>query len=59
MFIHVLGNPGVANFYEEFMSIVHEKSGARVPIWCISHAGHVSLPPELSHKSKCSVLSEF
>ena len=48
----LLGNPGVANFYEEFMLMLHEKSGCRLPIWCVSHAGQVTLPDDVAEKSE-------
>ncbi len=46
------GNPGVANYYEEFMQVLHAKSGCRLPLWCVSHAGQVILPPEIAQKSE-------
>ena len=49
-YVSSLGNPGVANFYEEFMLVLHEKSGCRLPIWCVSHAGQVTVPEEVSAK---------
>ena len=37
------GNPGVADYYDEFMKTLHGLT--YTPVWAVSHAGHV-LPPE-------------
>jgi len=38
------GNPGVAQYYADFMQELYEK--CQMPICCVSHAGHVTLPHE-------------
>ncbi|XP_060586139.1 lipid droplet-associated hydrolase-like [Ruditapes philippinarum] len=44
MFLVVPGNPGVVEFYDDFMSHLYTSCGGTVPVWGVSHAGHV-LPP--------------
>ena len=39
--IVVPGNPGVPEYYEYFMETLHLASGRSLPVWCVSHAGHV------------------
>lgn len=41
---NALGNPGVADFYLEFMECLAKESKNTLPIVCISHAGHVTPP---------------
>lgn len=41
---HFEGNPGIPEYYEEFMHTLWEKSSEKIPVWCVSHAGHVSGP---------------
>lgn len=43
LFLIVPGNPGVADYYDEFMKTLHGLT--HTPVWAVSHAGHV-LPPE-------------
>jgi len=38
------GNRGVAQYYADFMQELYEK--CQMPICCVSHAGHVTLPHE-------------
>jgi len=42
------GNPGVAQFYGDFIEELYRH--CRLPIHCVSHAGHVTVPP---HVSQC------
>jgi hypothetical protein len=32
--------PGIASYYEEFMETLYSKTGGKIPIWAIGHAGH-------------------
>ena len=38
------GNPGVADYYEDFMVTLWQEGGEHYPVWCLSHAGHAPLP---------------
>lgn len=38
------GNPGIMGYYEDFMSTLHFCSGSTIPVWGVSHAGHVKIP---------------
>ncbi|XP_076437554.1 lipid droplet-associated hydrolase-like isoform X2 [Babylonia areolata] len=44
LFLIIPGNPGIAEYYEQFMHTLWAKSGQKIPVWCISHAGHVTGP---------------
>jgi hypothetical protein len=35
------GNPGVPEYYDHFMETIHLASAQTLPIWCVSHAGHL------------------
>jgi len=39
--IVVPGNPGIPEYYDHFMETLHLASGRSLPVWCVSHAGHV------------------
>lgn len=39
------GNPGIPEYYDHFMETLHLASGRTLPVWCVSHAGHV-IPDE-------------
>ena len=41
------GNPGVGDYYREYMSALHSQSQGALPVWCIGHAGHGQLPPHI------------
>ncbi|XP_013413468.1 lipid droplet-associated hydrolase-like [Lingula anatina] len=41
------GNPGIVGYYEEFMDKLYTLSNKRLPVWAVSHAGHVKIPKEL------------
>lgn len=38
------GNPGMIEFYKDFMETIYERLYRKVPVWGISHAGHVKVP---------------
>lgn len=44
------GNPGPIEFYDEFMSLVHQDLGW--PVWGVSHAGHSTIPHNVSWQGK-------
>ena len=44
----LVGNPGVALYYKEFIKTIHERCG--LAAWSLSHAGHVPVHPEKSIK---------
>lgn len=50
----VPGNPGVPEYYDHFMETIHLASGRSLPVWCVSHAGHV-----ISDESGSSPLPPF
>ncbi|CAH1772983.1 unnamed protein product [Owenia fusiformis] len=40
------GNPGVPDFYAEYMEIIYKGLGEKVPVWAVAHAGHVPAPKQ-------------
>ena len=52
MFSHSLrtsilaGNPGVPEYYQQFMHTLWKKSGEKIPVWCVGQAGHVIVPSQ-------------
>ena len=40
--MYVVGNPGVAEYYDEFMKRLNNITDT--PVWTVSHAGHVKPP---------------
>ena len=52
MFSHSLrtsilaGNPGVPEYYQQFMHTLWKKSGEKIPVWCVGQAGHVVIPSQ-------------
>ncbi|XP_063407090.1 lipid droplet-associated hydrolase-like [Mytilus trossulus] len=44
VFLIIPGNPGIAEYYDEFMKVLYQNSKYTIPVWTISHAGHVSIP---------------
>lgn len=46
--IIIPGNPGLAEFYKGFIKTVKSKLPTEVPVWIISHAGHVQPPNNLA-----------
>lgn len=36
--ILIPGNPGITEFYKDFMKTIYENTG--IPVWAIGHAGH-------------------
>lgn len=42
MFLVIPGNPGVIEYYEKFMETLYLANGKKIPVWGISHTGHVS-----------------
>ena len=45
----VIGNPGVAQYYEEYMETFDESCNSRIPMCCISHAGHGLIPKDITY----------
>ncbi|KAL6425525.1 hypothetical protein ACFW04_009585 [Cataglyphis niger] len=41
------GNPGVPQFYEEFIKTLYSRLTLDTPVWIIGHAGHVQPPDNL------------
>ncbi|XP_017879502.1 lipid droplet-associated hydrolase [Ceratina calcarata] len=46
--IVVTGNPGIAEFYEEFTKSLKSRLPSEVPVWVIGHTGHVQPPSNLA-----------
>lgn len=46
--IVITGNPGVAEFYEEFASGLKARLPSEVPVWVVGHGGHVQPPGNLA-----------
>lgn len=44
LFLVIPGNPGIAEYYDDFMKVLYQNSNYSIPVWAISHAGHVSIP---------------
>ncbi|KAK7502890.1 hypothetical protein BaRGS_00005839 [Batillaria attramentaria] len=44
LFLVIPGNPGIPEYYEQFMQTLWEKSNRQIPVWCVGHAGHVTGP---------------
>lgn len=44
LFLVIPGNPGVIEYYDHFMSHLYTSCKCTIPVWGVSHAGHV-LPP--------------
>ncbi|KAL5016404.1 hypothetical protein ScPMuIL_005993 [Solemya velum] len=38
------GNPGIIGYYQRFMEVLYRCGDERVPVWGLSHAGHVTTP---------------
>ncbi|GFQ78591.1 lipid droplet-associated hydrolase [Trichonephila clavata] len=45
LILFIPGNPGALEYYIEFIKALYEGLQRAIPIWGISHAGHVSPPP--------------
>lgn len=50
LFLIIPGNPGVIDFYDEFQKHLYATSGGSIPVWGVSHAGHMELPKDLASK---------
>ncbi|XP_029657861.1 lipid droplet-associated hydrolase-like [Octopus sinensis] len=59
MFLVIPGNPGVVGYYEKFMATLYQKSNQKIPVWGISHTGHVSRPSEGSHNGVYSLQDQI
>ncbi|XP_078578781.1 lipid droplet-associated hydrolase-like [Branchiostoma floridae x Branchiostoma japonicum] len=44
LYLIVPGNPGVIGYYDKFMRELYRKHGGCIPVWGVSHAGHVIIP---------------
>ena len=44
LWFYILGNPGLGGFYVDFMQTLYNNLEIKVPIWCVSHAGHYDIP---------------
>ena len=51
------GNPGIADYYAEFMKSLYQWSGARTSVWCVSHAGHVDHTKLTNHSESHNCLT--
>lgn len=47
MVLLITGNPGLAGYYNAFLTKLHNRLG--VPVWAVSLAGHVLPPPTSPH----------
>lgn len=45
--IIIPGNPGIPQFYEDFMKSLSSKLPSETPVWSVGHAGHVQPPKGL------------
>lgn len=41
---NVSGNPGIPEYYVQFMLSLWEKNTKNIPVWCVGQAGHVAGP---------------
>lgn len=46
MFLVIPGNPGVIEYYDSFMARLFLRNKKHVPVWGVSHAGHVQPPDD-------------
>ena len=49
-FFNIVGNPGLGGFYLDFMQALYNNLDRKVPVWCVSHAGHYDMPGVLPLK---------
>ncbi|XP_021347211.1 lipid droplet-associated hydrolase-like [Mizuhopecten yessoensis] len=54
LFLIIPGNPGVIQYYERFMECLYWASEGEVPVWGVSHTGHVYDPSNLAKRSSPS-----
>ncbi|XP_069105973.1 lipid droplet-associated hydrolase-like [Argopecten irradians] len=57
LFLIIPGNPGVIQYYERFMERLYHESKDCVPVWGISHTGHVHDPAKPSSPASQRQLS--
>lgn len=50
-----IGNPGIGDYYIEFMKNIFRLSNGKAPVVCVSHAGHVTPPANVATPSTSSV----
>lgn len=43
-FLSLLGNPGMAGYYQTFIQALYCGLNRQYPVWVISHAGHCKVP---------------
>lgn len=55
IYLIIPGNPGVIEYYDYFMRHLYVQSNCTVPVWGISHAGH--LQPEDGNQALYNMLS--
>lgn len=53
LFLIIPGNPGSMGFYETFAEALYSESG--IPVWGISHTGHVTIPNDVQECDKKSM----
>ncbi|XP_047353165.1 lipid droplet-associated hydrolase [Vespa velutina] len=46
--IVIPGNPGIPQFYKDFIKSLNSKLPPKTPVWVIGHAGHVQPPKDLA-----------
>ena len=44
LWLYISGNPGLGGFYVDFMQTLYNNLEIKIPIWCVSHAGHYDIP---------------
>ena len=44
MELYFPGNPGHGGYYKEYMKALYKGCDGKLPVWCVSHAGHGILP---------------
>lgn len=44
----ITGNPGIPEFYREFIETLKTRLPSEVPVWVVGHAGHVQPPENLA-----------
>lgn len=59
LIIIIPGNPGVAEYYQDFMDELYKKLNGKFGIICISHAGHVSVPLSLQNNKDNKVHFDY
>lgn len=54
LYLIIPGNPGIIDYYDRFMQVLYRNCDQKIPVWGISHAGHVTVPNKSLDVEKAS-----